>query len=73
MSDRHRERAENVVRTFKGTLSQAALSDISDAQFEDLALMVREAIAEELDAAANIVEEAARRLRREVEKRDLGL
>jgi len=73
MSDRHRKLAEDVVRTFKDTLSQSALSDISDAQFEDLALMVREAIAEELDAAATIVEEAARRLRREVEKRDLEL
>ena len=73
MSDRHRELAEDVVRTFKGTLSQTALANITDAQFEGLALMVREAIAEELDTAANIVEEAAKRLRREVEKRNLEL
>ncbi len=73
MTDRHQELAERVVATFKQTLSEAALQNISDARFEDLALMIREAIAEELDEAATIVEDAAKRLRRQVERPNLEL
>ena len=48
MTERHIKLAERVVDTFKTTLNPAALEQISDAQFEDLKMMIREAISEEL-------------------------
>ena len=73
MTNRHEVLAERVVNTFKGILNQAALESINDAQFEDLKMMIREAISEELGNAANLVYEVARKIRREVEKPEMEL
>jgi hypothetical protein len=73
MIDRHRELANKVVASFKASLSESALKQITQAEFEQLVLMIREVIADELDAAAKQVEDVARRLRREADKPELGL
>lgn len=73
MADRHYELAEKVVETFKSSLSETAREQISDSQFGELALMIREAISEELETATDLIEEVARKLREGVEKPDLGL
>jgi hypothetical protein len=73
MTNRHEQLVEKVVDTFKSTLDQAALERISDAQFEDLKMMIREAISAELGIAANLVYEVARKIRHEVEKPEIEL
>ena len=44
MTYRHHKLAENVVAAFKETLSDGARERITEAQFEDLTLMVRSLI-----------------------------
>lgn len=73
MTNRHDELAQKVVQAFKAKLPEQVLSEISEAQFDELAAMVREAISEELRSAAEVVEQAARRLREGVERPELGL
>ena len=73
MTDRHNTLAQNVVKAFKESLSDAAREHITEAQFEDLTLMVREAIAEELTRAAELFEAALAKLRSEIEKPELDL
>ena len=73
MTNRHEALAERVVDTFQSRLNQAALERISDAQWEDLKMMIREAISAELGVAADLVLEVARKIRREVEKPELEL
>ena len=73
MTNRHEALAERVVDTFQSRLTQAALERISDAQWEDLKMMIREAISVELGIAADLVLEVARKIRREVEKPELEL
>lgn len=73
MANRHQQLAEKVVTVFRESLGDATCGQITEAQFEDLALMIREAIAEELEEAAGIVEEALKDLRARIEKPDLGM
>lgn len=73
MSERHQELAEKVVSAFKERLSEHARGQITDAQFEDLSLMIREVIAVELEGAANLMDEVLKKLRADIEKPDLGL
>lgn len=63
IKQRHRERAEAVVESFRGILDPPALQALADADFRELQLMVEEAIADELHNAADMVEDVARRLR----------
>lgn len=72
MSNRHQERAQQVIASFKELLDEPALKAISDAQFKELELLVREAIADELHNAAEQVEDLAHRMRAEVELPNLG-
>lgn len=73
MTDRHYELAAKVVEAFKSGLSGTAREQISDSQFGQLTIMIREAISEELETAADLIEEVAKKLREGVEKPDLGL
>lgn len=73
MVNRHQARAQQVVASFKAALDKPVLEAISKAQFEELELLVREALSEELHTAAEQVEELAQRLRAEVELPNLGL
>lgn len=73
MTDRHHERAKDVVEEFKQRLSPAARAAITDAQYEDLALLVRAAIADELHDAVETMEETVQRIRTDVERPQLEL
>jgi hypothetical protein len=71
--DQQQQRVEMLVKAFRESLNPQALEQISEAQFEDLTQMIREAIAEELNAAARVMEEALLKIRAQVEKPELGL
>jgi len=73
MTDRHDALADKVVKTFRASLSDAGRAQISDAEFDALAAMVREALSDELMAAADLVDGVTRRLRGEAETPELGL
>jgi hypothetical protein len=67
------KRAVSVVSAIKALLSDSARAHISDAQFEEMAIVVREAICDELNAAADLVEQVARKLRETAQESELGL
>ncbi len=73
MTDNHQERAQRVVRAFKAMLEDRALEHITNAQFEDLALMIHKLVTEELEGAVAVVEDALNRVRGGIAKPDLGL
>ena len=66
-------RAENVVAAIKALLSETARAHTSDAQFEEMAIIVRDAIGDELTAAADLVEGVAKKLRETAQESELGL
>lgn len=73
MVDRHQQLAHKVVEAFKALLSQNARQQISETELNELALMIREALSEELESAAASVEELARTLRTNIDRPELGL
>lgn len=73
MSTRNEELAGVVVDAFKEILSEKALQAISEKEFHELALIVREAFSLELSEAAEMVTEVANKLRGMTEPKDLGL
>lgn len=73
MTDRHQERAEKVVATFKALLDASVQEHISDAQFEHLAIAIREALAEEVHDVARQLEELARGLRAATDREEREL
>jgi hypothetical protein len=73
MTEETEELAEKVVATFKHNLSEAAREQIREADFNELALMIREAISEELSRATDMVEEVVRKLRSETDKPEIGM
>lgn len=73
MTNRHQERAEQIVATFKQSLDAKVVQYITDAQFTALTLMIKEAMGEELGFAAEQLEQVIRKLRAEAEKPELGM
>ena len=73
MSELRTELAEKVVKGFREVLSDAARESIGDAHFEDLSLMIQDAIAEALSDAAARVADVAQTLRNEAGRPELGL
>ena len=73
MTNRHQERAEKIVATFKQSLDKKVAKQITDAQFNDLTLMIREVMGEEAGFAAEQLEQVIRKLRAESEKPELGM
>ena len=73
MTNRHQERAEKIVATFKQSLDKKVAKQITDAQFNKLTLMIREVMGEEAGFAAEQLEQVIRKLRAESEKPDLGM
>ncbi len=73
MKNTHQELADKIVNTFKATLDESARQRVSAAQFDELAIMIREALSEELETAVELVEEVARTLRTRVQKPEIGL
>ena len=73
MTNRHQERAEQIVATFKQSLDAKVVQYITDAQFTALTLMIKEAMGEELGFAAEQLEQVIRKLRAESERPDMGM
>ena len=73
MSERHQERAQKVVESFRDLLNQKALEAIPDNDFEQLSLFVQEALADELHDAAEEVEDLAQKMRAETSLSDVGI
>ena len=73
MTNRHQQRAEKIVATFKQSLDANVAQQITDAQFNALALMITEVMGEEAGFAAEQLEQVIRKLRAESEKPDLGM
>ena len=73
MTNRHQQRAEKIVATFKQSLDAKVAQQITDAQLNALTLMIREAMGEEAGFAAEQLEQVIRKLRAESEKPDLGM
>ena len=73
MANRHHQRADKVVAEFKEIIGEAACSRIPDSNFQDLTLLIRDAITDELLAAAELIETVARKIRSETDLNELGL
>jgi hypothetical protein len=73
MNENQRPVAGKIIDTFKSQLDESVREQISSAQYADLAIMIDGAITEELGAAAALVEEAARKLRKSARGPELGL
>jgi hypothetical protein len=73
LANRHQELAQKVVNTFKQGLSDQVRDQITDAQLNELVLMIREAISEELKDAAELIDGIAKRLRSQTDDQELGL
>jgi DNA-binding NarL/FixJ family response regulator len=71
--ERHRVRSQKVVETFKASLDEYVMKMIPDSEFEELALMIQEAISDELHNAAELVENVAQQIRSESDLPELGL
>jgi len=73
MTNRHQQTAEKIVATFKQSLEKNIAQQITEAQFNTLTLMIREAMGEEAGFAAEQLEQVIRKLRAESEKPELGM
>jgi len=69
----HQHSAEKIVTAFKETLDDETRKHIPEARFDDLTRFIQETLTEELTAAAEMIEDAARKLRAETERPELGL
>ena len=63
MANQHQDLADQVVHAFQAKLDPATREAISKAQFEDLGLMVREALAQAVGTAVERMEQVIRELR----------
>lgn len=64
---------DKVVASFKNELSDATRKVISDAELNKLAAIVREALSEELEETAEMIEGLAKKIRNSVKRPDLDL
>ena len=72
MTNKHHQRADKVVAEFKEIIGESICAQISDANFQDLALLIRDAITDELLAAAELIEKVAMKIRRDTDLHQLG-
>jgi hypothetical protein len=73
VSNRHHIRADKVVVEFKEIIGESVCSQISAAHFQDLALLVRDAITDEVLAAAERMEKVIKEIRSETDLHELGI
>ncbi|MES9870709.1 MAG: hypothetical protein ABW153_05390 [Sedimenticola sp.] len=67
------QHSKDVVDHFKTVIGPEVSHQISDSQFEELELMVRSAIAEELEQVTEEFDDTVKEIRRQIEKRELEL
>lgn len=71
--DRQQQRAERVIVSFKQLLGSELAGEITEEKYRDLALMVREVIAEAVGDAVEQVEAVTRRIRAESDRPERGM
>jgi hypothetical protein len=62
-----------IIDNFKSRLSKSVREQIGSAQFDDLAIMIDEAINTEIASAADMLENVTRKLRESARGPELGL
>ena len=65
--------AEKVVAAFRNILTDEAKSHITDNEFNELNLIVREALSQQISLAADMVNDLAKTLRDMTDHQDIGL
>lgn len=73
MSNQNEQLAQKVVEAFKDNISAEARERISDGEFNELALIVQEALSLEMTEAVEMVDELERRLKALAGRRQLEL
>lgn len=73
MTTKNDQLADKVVIAFKNILSEEAKSHISDKEFHELSLIVREALSQQLSQTADIIDDVSRQLRSMTDHQDIGL
>jgi hypothetical protein len=73
MTNRHHQRADKVVAEFKEIIGESTCTRISDAHFQDLTLLIRDAISDELLAAVELIEKVAKKIRSDTDLNEIGL
>ena len=73
MTDNQRPVVAEIIETFKSQLDNSVRKQISNAQFTDLGMMIDAAISEEIRSAADLLDEAAKKLRASSRKSELEL
>lgn len=73
MSIENMQLADKVVTAFQNILTDDTKSQISEKEFHELNLMVREALSQQLSHTAASIEELAKKLRSMTDHQDIGL
>jgi hypothetical protein len=73
MTNQHHRRAAKVVAEFKEIIGESVCSEISDAHFDDLTLLIRDAITDELLSAVDLIENAVKKIRSDTDLLELGI
>jgi len=73
MAENQRPVVTEIIDTFKSRLSKSVREQIGSAQFDDLAIMIDEAIRAEIASAAEMLENVTRKLRESARGPELGL
>jgi len=73
MAENQRPVVTEIIDNFKSRLSKSVREQIGSAQFDDLAIMIDEAINTEIASAANLVEGVAKQLGDSARGPELGL
>ena len=73
MTNRHHQRADKVVAEFKNIIGESICNQIPSAHFQDLTLLVRDLITDDLLAAAELINKVAQQLRSESDLHEMEL
>jgi hypothetical protein len=73
MAENQRPVVTEIIDNFKSRLSKSVREQIGSARFDDLAIMIDEAINTEIASAADMLENVTRKLRESARGPELGL
>ena len=65
--------ADKVVTAFKNILNDETKSHVSDKEFHELNLIVREALSQQISQTADIIDDVSRQLRSIMDHQDISL
>ena len=73
MTNRHHQRADKMVAEFKNIIGESICNQIPSAHFQDLTLLVRDLISNDLLVAAKLIDKVAQQLRSESDLQEMEL